>query len=226
MRVHITKKSANKKVGPITVTTSERSSCPSDCPFKDESCYAESGFHLRMHWDKVSSGERGTDWNGLCDFIANKVKTGDIWRHNQAGDMPHVLGMLNEPMIKQLVEANKGKRGYTYTHHKLSPLNVKVLKNANDNGFTINASCETLEQVDNAIDKGLPAAVVIPSDKEPPKTTPKGRRVMVCPAQTQEDMNCAKCKLCSVSNRRCAVAFFAHGTRENKANQVLNNLST
>ena len=225
MRVHITKKSSNKKTGPMPVTTSERSSCPSDCPFKGDACYAESGFHLKMHWDKVSSGERGTDWNGLCNYIQS-LPNNQIWRHNQAGDMPHVLGMLNDKLIDQLVTANTGKRGYTYTHHKLSPLNVEVLKRANDNGFTINASCESLDQVDAAIDKGLPAVLVVPNDKEPPKTTPKGRRVMVCPAQTQENMSCAQCKLCSVANRHCAVAFLTHGNKAKKANEALSNLST
>ena len=137
--------------------------------------------------------------------------------------MPHVLGMLNDKLIDQLVTANTGKRGYTYTHHKLSPFNVEVLSRCNEKGFTINASCESLAQVDSAMDKGLPAVVVVPNDKEPPKTTPKGRRVMVCPAQTQDDMSCAQCKLCSVANRSCAVAFLTHGNKAKKANEFLNN---
>ena len=224
MRVHITKKSSNKKTGPIPVTTSERSSCPSDCPFKGESCYAE-GYHLRMHWDKVSSGERGTDWQGLCDFVEG-LPTQQLWRHNQAGDLPHSLGMINPNYMSQLVSSNSGKRGYTYTHHKLSPLNVEVLKDANKRGFTVNASCETLEQVDNAIELGLPAVVVVANDKAAPKVTPKGTPIMVCPAQTQDDMSCAQCKLCSVANRKCAVAFLTHGNKAKKANKALSNLST
>tara|TARA_B100001250_G_scaffold171325_1_gene147549 strand:+ start:958 stop:1494 length:537 start_codon:yes stop_codon:yes gene_type:complete len=178
-----------------------------------------------MHWDKVSSGERGTDWKGLCDFVEG-LPTQQLWRHNQAGDLPHSLGMINPDYMSQLVTANTGKRGYTYSHHKLSPLNVEVLKDANAKGFTVNASCETLEQVDNAIYKGLPAVLVVANDKEVPKATPKGTPIKVCPAQTQDSMSCAQCKLCSVAGRRCAVAFLTHGNKAKKANKALSNLST
>ena len=222
IHVHITKRSSNKKTGAIPVTTTEASSCPPSCPFINGSCYAKSGFHLRMHWDKVSKGERGTDWQGLCNYIES-LPHRQVWRHNQAGDIPHVLGMINDQLLDQLVTANTGKRGYTYTHHKLSPSNVKAIKSANERGFTINASCESLEQADEAIAKGLPAAVVIANDKEPPKTTPQGHRVMVCPAQTQEGMTCKQCKLCSVSNRRCVVAFLAHGNKAKEVNKALSN---
>ena len=223
MRVHITRKSSNKKTGRIPVTTSEQSTCPSTCPFINGSCYAKSGFHLRMHWQKVSNGTQAnvTDWAGLCDYIQS-LPAGQVWRHNQAGDLPHVLGMINEELVNQLVDSNSGNRGYTYTHHKLSPSNVSILKDANKKGFTVNTSCESLEQVDAAMSLGLPAVVVVPSDKEAPKTTPAGNRVMVCPAQTQgDDMNCAKCKLCSVSNRSCAVAFLAHGNKSKEINTSL-----
>ena len=63
MRVHITARSGNAKTGPIPVTTTERASCPTTCPFYDKGCYAKSG-PLALHWRKVSDGERGTDWQG------------------------------------------------------------------------------------------------------------------------------------------------------------------
>ena len=129
--------------------------------------------------------------------------------------------MINEELVNQLVDSNSGKRGYTYTHHKLSPSNVSVLKDANENGFTVNASCESLEQVDAAMALGLPAVVVVPSNQEAPTHTPAGNQVKVCPAQTQDDMTCAKCKLCSVSNRSCAVAFLAHGNKSKEINNSL-----
>ena len=40
--VHLTKISGNRKVGPIKVTTTEKSSCPSECGIADE-CYAGGG---------------------------------------------------------------------------------------------------------------------------------------------------------------------------------------
>ena len=38
--VHLTNISGNRKVGPIKVTTTEKSSCPSECGIADE-CYCQ-----------------------------------------------------------------------------------------------------------------------------------------------------------------------------------------
>ena len=69
MFVHISKKSANVKTGRMPVTTSDQSSCPSTCPHKAGNCYAKSGFHLNLHWQKTNSHERGGSWSDLCDFV-------------------------------------------------------------------------------------------------------------------------------------------------------------
>ena len=117
MRVHITPRSGNAKTGPIPVTTTERASCPTTCPFYSKGCYAKSG-PLALHWRKVSDGERGTDWQGLTKFVRS-LPDRQLWRHNQAGDLPHINGQINGTLLGELVRANKGKRGFTYTHHKL-----------------------------------------------------------------------------------------------------------
>ena len=106
VKVHITAKSSNMKVGKIPVTTTEESSCPTTCPFYGGGCYAKSGVHLRSHWEKVSKGERGTDWDGLTDFVKS-LKAGQLFRHNQAGDMPHLDGLIRLDLLKSLVDANK-----------------------------------------------------------------------------------------------------------------------
>ena len=126
-------------------------------------------------------------------------------------------------MLKQLVDANKssGAKGYTYTHHKLNTHNKEAIKYANKNGFTVNASCESLTQADAAIDEGLPAVCVVDSSKEVPTHTPAGRKVTICPAQLHEHVQCANCKLCSYSNRSQVVAFLAHGNNERKVNELL-----
>ena len=67
--IAFTKKSSNKKVGPIPVTTSSKTTCPASCPMLENGCYASAGFHTNMHWNKVTSGERGTDVAGFCDIL-------------------------------------------------------------------------------------------------------------------------------------------------------------
>ena len=227
VKVHITPKSSNGKVGKIPVTTTEESSCPTTCPFYGGGCYAKSGFHLRDHWQRVSRGERGTDWQGLTDFIKS-LKPNQLWRHNQAGDLGWVADdqgreLIRLDLLKSLVDANKSSkaRGYTYTHHKLDYIhNLEAVKYANNNGFTVNASCETMSQVDDAIASGIPAVVVVDNSKEVPTLTPNNNKVVVCPAQTS-DTNCVDCGLCAQAKRKCAVAFLAHGNRAKKLNKTL-----
>ena len=51
-KVRFTKVSSNRKVGKMSVTTTERDSCPDACPFKGNGCYAD-GFPLAGVWNRV-----------------------------------------------------------------------------------------------------------------------------------------------------------------------------
>lgn len=208
--VHFTRASGNTKTGNIPVTTSSRTTCPTTCSFKDSGCYA-SNFPLSLHWDKVSRGERGMPWEDLLDEI-HRLPKGQAWRHNQAGDLEHVDGVIDAVALRQLTKANKGKCGWSYTHHKLTPANVKALHAANKGGFTINASTDSLADADRAAHHNLPLVTVVPRGWDG-KTTPGGLPVTVCPAQRMEHMTCAVCKLCQKADRRAVVAFEAHGSR-------------
>ena len=219
--VHITKKSANVKTGPIPVTTTEESSCSPSCPFINSGCYAKSG-PLALHWKKTSNGTQKnlTNWDGLCSFIKDQ-EPNQLVRINQAGDLPHLNGDIDQHLLKQLVKANKGRKSYTYTHHKMNRKNFEAIEAANKNGFTINVSTEHLANADAAIDLGLPAVTVINSKDKPPTKTPKGRKVVVCPAQTSnKKVTCKTCKLCS-KQRSFVIAFIAHGSQVKKVNEVL-----
>jgi hypothetical protein len=227
MLVHITKKSANAKTGAMPVTTTEESSCPTTCPhLQSGGCYAKSG-PVSWHWKKVSKGLRGGTWDDLTSYVSNLNK-GQLWRHNQAGDWGYTTHQGREyirlDLLKSLVDANKsaGAKGYTYTHHELHTHNLEAIKYANTNGFTVNASCESMQQADDAIAAGIPAVCVVDNSKPVPARTPAGTRVLVCPAQTSET-NCKDCGICQQSNRKCVVAFLSHGSRAKKVNA---NLST
>ena len=229
MFVHITKKSSNAKTGKMPVTTTESSSCPSTCPHINGNCYAKSGFHLRQHWSKVTSHERGGTWSDLCNYIRT-LKPNQLWRHNQAGDLPYVRiatqnsfqELITLPLLKDLVDANKssGAKGYTYTHHELHTHNLEAIKYSNRNGFTVNASCESMQQADDAIAAGIPAVCVVDNSQPVPTRTPQGTKVVVCPAQIR-DTNCKDCGLCQQSKRTCVVAFLAHGNQSKKVNKSL-----
>jgi len=215
MKIHFVAKSSNVKTGPIPVTYSERDTCPPSCGQRD-SCYAEAGFHTRMVWDKVSI--RGSALETVADKI-RKLKPNTLWRFNVAGDLPGVGEDIDGGAIAQLVHANRGKRGFTYTH-KHSARAIKFARFATDRGFTVNLSADDAGHADTLAETGLPVAVVVPLGTAERTTTPSGRPIVVCPAQTREDVTCYSCGLCQRANRKVIVGFLAHGTRAKKADAV------
>jgi len=215
---HITLKSKNAKVGKMAVTTSTATTCPTSCPFKSNGCYADSG-PLKLHWDKVTREERGDDWSTFISKIKD-LPTGSKWRHNQAGDLPGDMEKLDNEKCIELAKANKGKRGFTYTHYDVldnfqNAITVNIM---NHLGFTVNVSANNLEHADKLCDLGIaPVATVLPIEQTTNTVTPKGRKVVVCPATYKDDVSCASCMLCEKWDRNVVVGFPAHGTSKKKA---------
>lgn len=213
----------NSKTGKMPVSTTTAKSCPAECPFsKKNGCYAESG-PLAIHWRKVTEGVRGTDWQTFCETIS-KLPLNQIWRHNQAGDLPaDSKGQLVEHLVDDLVAANRGKKGFTYTHHvPTKGVNRSVISHANRNGFTINLSANNMEHADKLKKLGIaPVAMVLSHEVDgavtPTLFTPAGNKVLVCPVTYRENVNCASCQLCQKSKRSVIVGFPAHGSMKKRA---------
>jgi hypothetical protein len=224
---HLSQQSSNVKTGQIPVTTSPNSTCPTtNCPLRGKGCYASAG-PLAWHWRKVSEGKRGVPWLDFLILI-DSIAPGSLWRHNQAGDLPGEGDDIDARMLAQLVRANQGKRGWTYTHKPVvgnSPQavgNAAAVRYANSNGFRVNLSADTLAEADELaeVDCG-PVVVVLPSDSPHTVRTPAGRKVVVCPAQ-RGDVTCADCGLCAAS-RSVIVGFLAHGRSVKRVESVCRN---
>ena len=221
-QVGFTKISSNSKTGPIPTSTTEKSSCPDSCPLKIKGCYAKGG-PQNIHWEKISRHERGYQWNEFLSLI-RKLKKGQLWRHNVSGDLPHSDGTINTQELFDLINVNKGRKGYTYTHHNLSnDVNLGAIKFANDSGFTINASCESVEQADDIMSKHNIPAVAIVNSEESRRffTTSSGRKVIVCPATIHDNVSCSDCAICADSKRSTVVAFPAHGSAKKTVNSIV-----
>ncbi len=237
-----TEKSRNTKTGPIPVTTSPHHTCPAACPLQGNGCYAEHG-PLGMLWRDMPNS---VSWATLTVRVAD-LPQGQLWRHNQAGDLPHNGQAIDAEAVGELVEANRGKRGFTYTHHDMSlGGNAAVVANANANGLTVNLSANSLGHADSLLALGIgPVATVLPSVYQRlgkgsgkahtwlemlpeyrarvarlPQATPAGARVVVCPATYRDDVTCSTCKLCAVADRKVVVGFPAHGVAKRKASEV------
>jgi hypothetical protein len=208
----LTRVSSNKKTGPIPVSTTTRDTCPDACAFKAKGCYASYG-PTALHWRKVTSGERGKLWADFCADI-KALPRDQLFRHNQAGDLPGDGIAIDLPALEHLVKAAKGKRGFTYTHYEADKFdNAQAIKWANDSGFTINLSGNTIAHADTlAALKIGPVVVVLPKDAPNVSYTPNGIKVVACPAEKSDKINCANCGLCQLSERPYIIGFRAHGT--------------
>jgi hypothetical protein len=209
LRVRFVGKSRNAKTGPIPVTLTSAGTCPPSCGFFGKGCYAEQ--HLTgHHWRETSRGE-GLTWDEFCARVS-ELPEGQVWRHNEAGDLPGTGEHIDTLKLFQLVTANLGRRGFTYTHKPVfSHHNQSAIHEANRNGFTVNLSADSLEQADDYKMLGIaPVVVTLPSDAPAHQKTPLGHHVIVCPADG-EAVTCASCELCANAKRKVIVGFLVHG---------------
>jgi hypothetical protein len=164
-----------------------------------------------MHWRKVGT-ERGIPWTEFCAAI-EALPAGQLWRHNAAGDLPDSLQER-----EALLAANKGKRGFTYTHK----LNLAAwARDACRRGFTVNLSAETLAQADSLLGSGAPVCVLLPESAPKRCHTPTGTPVLRCPATVRDGVTCVDCELCARPDRKVIVGFPVHGISKRKAGELI-----
>ena len=223
-----TERSGNAKTGPIMVVTSEKRTCPPSCPFIDAGCYAQYG-PLGHLWRALSGADPDQDSikNGraqvklhtlkqVCRMIGRQFRK--IWRLNQAGDLPGDGEEIDEEALDMIVVANAKAEamGFTYTHKTNSIRNLRIIRETNARGFTINLSANNLEHADQLYaTKSGPVAVVLPIEQMTNTKTRGGHKVVICPAITRDDVTCEKCKLCA-RQRDFIIGFPAHGIGKKK----------
>lgn len=215
--------SGNRKTGPMPVSTSNSSTCPDACPIKLKGCYAKYG-PTGMAWRNVDNGKakEAVEWDQFVRQV-KALSKGSLWRHNQAGDLNGSNNLIDNAALLELVKANKAKRGFTYTHYPMfaddatnttkSAFNRASVKFANENGFTINLSGNDMHHADKlkALDIA-PVVVLMPRDADKVTITPAGNKVVICPAENSDKVNCLTCGLCQVADRNYIIGFRAHGT--------------
>lgn len=247
MYFHLTLKSRNVKTGNIPVSTSTAKTCPDACPLKKAGCYADAG-PLGLFWHKVTNGLMGQSFAEFVQSIAS-LPANILWRHNQSGDLvPDATDAekIDAESLRAIVLANKGKRGFTYTHYNPWHADNRLqIKAANLLGFTVNLSGNNFDHADKlaALNSGPVVSVApleyerkhkkekgvvtwlesLPAYKERIDalglTTKAGNRLVVCPATYSDDVSCKNCALCQ-KQRQTIVIFPAHGTSKKKADAL------
>jgi hypothetical protein len=194
--------SHNKKLGSMAATYRTPDTCASDCPlFIDgkPKCYASAGagggsFALAKKYGKSVQEA----------FVRLTTQTPykSVVRHLVSGDVDdEYIAEANK-----LHKERKDLRGYGYTHdwRNRSPEEI--------DGWVLNASCETPEEVEKAIANGWQAVIESPKDSTLSGYRIAGRRVVSCPNQSDDRVKCSTCRLCSTSSEtRPVVEFVLHG---------------
>lgn len=232
-------KSSNGKTGDVIQSYSSSSYCPKSCTLKGQGCYAEQ-FHTKLHWDRCENPQDPRYVDNCADltealrsevFCRMKLQSKTVlFRHNVAGDMAiektSILDSSKVYMIAHAIEAvnqvfPKSLVGYTYTHCRLDWNSIQMMLDVKENGFIINASCESLAEVAYAKDYGINAVITSVDPEETKKeVAEKGIRSVQCPAQTHKNMPCDKCRLCAM-DRAAVVIFKVHGIFARKARKVI-----
>jgi hypothetical protein len=215
---HFVRTSGNRKTGPIPVTMTTRDSCPASCTFKGAGCYAEHG-PIAWQWSALDHGRNALDLDRLCAHIRT-LPGNQLWRHNVAGDLPGPGESIDPATLAAIARANRGRRGFTYTHKHTTPANIDAIRSAQGYGFTINLSANNGTHADTLGNHGLPVVVVIPATAPKVSFTPSGRKIVQCPAENSARITCANCGLCQLADRPYLIGFKPKGIRRRHVNKL------
>lgn len=218
--VLIVPKSNNSKTGGIPVTYRPVSTCPTDCPFLPTGeiggCYGTGRiFGMARKYAGETDVESAT-WkirlgkDRSARYLRDRV-VGDVVTDEGALDRDYVAGISAVATDNKLVPF-----GYTHAWRLFTPDDVAFLRGT---GYVMNASVETHADAQRAIDLGLPTVIV--DDDTDEGATVAGRRLVTCPAEVRDDVNCASCGLCAKPNRSVLIRFTIHGTARAKARKAV-----
>jgi hypothetical protein len=119
-----------------------------------------------------------------------------------------------------------GYQWFTYTHKPLTTANREAIAAVQGRGLVINLSADSPAQADELYEVGVaPVTTVLPEGVDGKVyQTPKGRRIVVCPAHYRDAVTCATCgtgrPLCARLDRDYVIGFPAHGSGKRKASEV------
>lgn len=207
--------SHNAKTGDIAQTYTQKGSCPVCCPFHKSGCYGE-GYYTNRQWNRAEKD--GVYSHQLRQWVLDNTEEGALIRHNVAGDIAiKGTSQISPLLLGDLLKAFAGRKAYSYTHCEINEGNAELLRFAQEEGFVISFSCETVDEVDEAKALGCQAVLTVSEFPTATAVTPDGHFLVPCPAQTHEGMTCKKCRLCANPKRETIIMFKAHGNGAKKA---------
>lgn len=213
--IQISPRAENRKTGPMPTTSRPLATCPSGCPFRPDmggGCYGTGarGFGIA---DKFA---RDLTEDQALKILQGARRDAKLLRDRVVGDVVTPDGKFDLAYVKAIARvarrAGLTPFGYTHATHLMTP---RVARAVEKSGYVLNSSCETEQDITNAVALGLPTTVTGDSWAEGEMVA--GRRIVTCPAQTHEGVTCSSCGLCAKPDRACTVRFMVHGVAHKKA---------
>ncbi len=217
--VVISAKSANAKTGPMpTISRPIETTCPTTCAFLPKAlggnglCYANgringtvrkfaADFSIADAVAKIAKGKaKGARY--LRDRVVGDIVTLETARDaaTETADVDYVLAVAEVARQTDLIAY-----GYTHAFDMLSTEDVIVI---GESGYVLNASCNTVADIERAVALGMPTTYA--GDDLEEGSIVAGRRIVTCPVQTERAKDCAACGLCAKPNRAATVRFLIH----------------
>jgi len=206
-KVHWVSSSSDVKIGRVLASYSPKDTCPDSCSLKSGGCYAWGLFYIGILGNKISDGR--IKIRSLKEALKKSKADCKIARHRVAGD---IVGDVQQT-LKECVEVEQaGLINIGYTHHwkaeEAQPLKSRF-----------RASCQTIEEVEEARSMGWSATLIVPQETPRTMILPNGEKAFVCPARhnvpNKRDITCNDCTLCKVDDKTAdkTVMFRVHGTK-------------
>jgi len=207
--------SKNRKTGDMPAVYGTRQSCPISCGLYN-ACYGKQGM-TALHWAK----DDDKDFDDLITWI-DKLNA-NIWRFGVVGDFPSINATtLDREKISRMARANNKRTMLAYSHFPLNKENIETLQMANSNGLTINASCDSLDDVKKARANGIPAVTYTKHNDNRKSWKNDGIQFVTCPNQSSDKRpTCRDCKLCAIGSRGSVVVFRGHGSFSKRVESVV-----
>ena len=220
------KLTGGKKENKCSATYASQSSCPTDCPFLNSGCYAETG--------NASYTTRRLNAADETDPIKiAKIEAAEIGKLKGKYDLRvHVVGDRRTNKSAEVVgqamvdyENKSGKSAWTYTH-AWKHVKVESWKGAN-----AIASCENPADVKLAHKLGYATSIVVDrlDDKSGKVYRKNGINYLPCLKETR-GIPCVECGICfntkTLRKLKLTITFPAHGTSKKKAIKALKVLNT
>ena len=205
-----TSRSDNRKTGNVPnawigLSREEAEDSCSGCGMLETGCYAHHGAVLIGSMSVTRAAKKNPSRYTLDVALKERHKKAKMVRVTALGD----IGRSGKEVADEITDTVRetGLALVGYTHHWREARVAEAWQGR------LMASCDSLEDADRAVDEGWRAAAVVLSDHPRVSKTPRGRTVIVCPAQLKDDysVTCNSCRLCNASARGPIIAFRAHG---------------